>query len=156
MTKKLSWTEKLHDNKNLPKVEVINEKNIKRWGPGTIVIPAPIEVDEFMRKVPKGKLTTITEIRKALAEKHNATFGCPLTTGIFTNIAAKAAVEQQQKGEKNVTPYWRTLKADGMLNEKFPGGVDIQKELLESEGHKISSKGKKFYVTNYLDALIEL
>ena len=40
---------------------------------GTVVIPAPIEVDEIMREVPKGKLITINEIRALLASKHKAT-----------------------------------------------------------------------------------
>ena len=35
----------------------------QRWGTGTFVIPAPLEVDAIMRKVPKGKLITINEIR---------------------------------------------------------------------------------------------
>ncbi len=58
-TKKKTWREKLADNKGLPKVEEITEKMSKRWGTGTVVIPAPIEVDAMMRNVPKGKLATI-------------------------------------------------------------------------------------------------
>lgn len=38
-----SWQEKLEDNKGLPKVEKITEKMSKRWGSGTVVIPAPKE-----------------------------------------------------------------------------------------------------------------
>jgi hypothetical protein len=81
---KPTWTQKLNGSKNLPKVEVIDEKMSKRWGTGTLVIPAPIEVDEFMRKVPAGKVTTINDIRAALAKRHGATIGCPMTTGIFS------------------------------------------------------------------------
>ena len=99
--KKPTWVEKLNDSKGLPKVEKITEKMSKRWGTGTIVIPAPIEVDELMRKVPAGKLTTINNIRAALAKKHKATIGCPMTTGIFAWVAAHAAEEREQGGEKN-------------------------------------------------------
>jgi len=95
-----SWTEKLLDNKGLPQVQKITDKMSKRWGSGTVVIPAPLEVDELMRKVPEGKVTTINEIRAALAKKHGATIGCPITTGIFAWIAANAAEEKRQKGEK--------------------------------------------------------
>src|SRR3972149_3596987 len=122
MVKRKSWCEKLNDSKGLPKVEKIAGKMSKLWGTGTVVIPAPIEVDEIMRKVPKGKLTTINEIRATLARKHKATIGCPITTGIFAWIAAHAAEERQQSGDKDITPYWRTLKAGGVLNEKYPGG----------------------------------
>ncbi len=155
-TKKKSWTEKLADSKGLPKVEKITDKMSKRWGTGTVVIPAPIEVDEMMRKVPKEKLVTINEIRAALAKKHKATIGCPMTTGIFAWIAAHAAEEQRQDGEKDITPYWRTLKTGGVINAKYPGGIEVQKKLLEKEGHEVVQKGKKYIVTNYQKSLIRL
>jgi len=155
-TKKKSWAEKLADSKGLPKVEEITEKMSKRWGTGTVAIPAPIEVDAMMKKVPKGKLVTINEIRAALAEKHKATIGCPMTTGIFAWIAANAAEEQRQEGEKDITPYWRTLKTGGVINEKYPGGVEGQKKLLEKEGHKVIQKGKKCIVADYEKSLIKL
>jgi len=156
MSKKKSWIEKLNDSKGLPKVEKITEKMSKRWGSGTVVIPAPMEVDEIMRSVPEGKLVTINEIRALLARKHGATIGCPITTGIFAWIAANAAEEQKQQGERNITPYWRTLKAGGVLNEKYPGGVEGQRKLLEKEGHRVIQKGKKYIVDGYEKALVKI
>jgi alkylated DNA nucleotide flippase Atl1 len=155
-TKKKSWTEKLTDSRDLPKVEKITDKMSKRWGTGTVVIPAPMEVDEMMRRVPEGKLTTINEIRAALAKKHKATIGCPITTGIFAWVAAHAAEEQRQEGKKETTPYWRTLKTGGVMNPKYPGGVDRLKEHLEREGHKVIQKGKKYIVADYEKSLIRL
>jgi len=155
-TKKKSWTEKLADSKDLPKVEKITDRMSKRWGTGTVVIPTPMEVDEMMRKVPAGKLTTINEIRAALAKKHKATIGCPITTGIFAWIAAHAAEEQRQQGKKDTTPYWRTLKTGGVINPKYPGGVEIQKKHLEKEGHKVIQKGKKHIVADYEKLLTKL
>ena len=148
-TKKKSWTEKLADSRDLPKVEKITDKMSKRWGTGTVVIPAPMEVDEIMRKVPEGKLATINEIRAALAKKHEATIGCPITTGIFAWIAAHAAEEQRQEGKKDTTPYWRTLKTGGVINPKYPGGVESQKKLLEKAGHRVIQKGKRYIVADY-------
>lgn len=144
-----SWSQKLLDSKDLPKVEKITRKMSKRWGTGTVVIPAPVEVDEIMKSVPKGKLITINEIRAALARKHGATIGCPITTGIFAWIAANASEERRQKGEENLTPYWRTLKTGGMINEKYPGGVEGQKRLLQREEHKVIRKGSKYVVVDY-------
>ena len=146
MPRRKSWSEKLKDSKGLPKVEKISGKMSKRWGSGTVVIPAPMEVDEIMRRVPEGKLITINEIRAALAKKHGATIGCPITTGIFAWIAANAAEEHRQEGEKDITPYWRTLKTGGVINEKYPGGVEAQKKLLENEGQKVVQKGRKYVV----------
>jgi len=149
MAKKKSWREKLADSKDLPKVIEINDKMSKRWGTGTCVIPAPIEVDEIMKTVPKGKLITINDIREKLARKHGATIGCPITCGIFAWVAAHAAEEEAAEGKKDITPYWRTLKSGGVINEKYPGGVDNLKKLLESEGHKVMQKGKKYVVEDY-------
>lgn len=150
-----SWVEKLNDSKDLPKVEKITDKMSKRWGTGTVVIPAPIEVDALMRKVPKGKITTINEIREALAKKHKASIGCPMTTGIFAWVAAYAAKEQKENGIKEITPYWRTLKTEGILNPKYPGGIEAVKQLLEAEGHTIAQKGKKHFVVDYKKSLVK-
>lgn len=155
VAKKKTWTEKLHDNKDLPKVERITDKMSKRWGTGTVVIPAPMEVNEIMKRVPAGKVITINEIRCALAKKHGATIGCPITTGIFAWVAANAAEEQKQKGEKNTIPYWRTLKTGGEINEKYPGGVEAQKRLLENEGHRVVQKGKRHLVADYEKSLVK-
>jgi alkylated DNA nucleotide flippase Atl1 len=155
MGRKKSWREKLADSKDLPRVETITEKMSKRWGTGTVVIPAPMEVDEIMKEVPRGKLITINEIRGILAKRHGATIGCPITTGIFAWIAANAAKEEEAEGGKKVTPYWRTLKASGELNPKYPGGIEGQKARLESEGHKLIQKGKKSIVVDYEKSLIK-
>jgi alkylated DNA nucleotide flippase Atl1 len=138
-----SWTEKLHDSKDLPRVEPITERMSQRWGTGTVVIPAPLEVDALMRSVPLGKVTTINDIREALAQKHGATIGCPITTGIFAWVAAHAADEAAFGGEKDITPYWRTLRSGGELNPKYPGGAEEQAARLQEEGHLIETgKGK--------------
>jgi len=153
-----SWREKLADDKDLPKVEVITDKMSQKWGTGTVVIPAPREVDEIMRQVPEGKLITINQIRSILARKHSATIGCPITTGIFAWIAAHAAEEAAAAGEKDITPYWRTLKSGGELNEKYPGGVEAQAARLRAEGHTIElAKGKKPpRVKDFEKALVEV
>jgi alkylated DNA nucleotide flippase Atl1 len=153
---KPTWTEKLHRVEGYPQVKPIDEHMSKRWGTGTMVIPAPTEVDELMRQVPAGKITTVNEIRAALACKHGATIACPITTGIFGWIAANAAEEQRQKGAPDITPYWRTLKTGGLLNEKYPGGVEAQKRLLESEGLVVVCKGKNYVVQNYVQALAKI
>ena len=143
-----SWREKLADSKDLPKVFSIDGKLSKRWGEGTCVIPAPLEVDEMMRGVPKGKLTTIDAIRKQLAAKHGATIACPITTGIFAWIAAHAAQESAGEGKKRITPYWRTLKSGGEINPKYPGGIEGVSKLLGAEGHRVVQKGKRYFVAD--------
>ena len=60
---------------DLPRVIEVNEKMSQKWGTGTCVIPAPLEVDGIMKQVPEGRLITINRIREKLAQKHGASFG---------------------------------------------------------------------------------
>ena len=143
MKPKKSWREKLADSKGLPKVSRVDGKLIKRWGKGTFVIPAPLEVDALMKCVPKGRVVTINELRDALAAKHRTDFACPITTGIFAWIAAHAAAEAEAAGRKRITPFWRTLKVGGELNAKYPGGLANLRARLEAEGHQVRSRVKR-------------
>lgn len=158
MKKKTSWQEKLANSKDLPRVERFGKKKGKNWPAGTYCLPAPIEVDAIMRKVPKRKLITINEIRQILAKKHKADFGCPITTGIFSWIAANAADEAEKGGKKRITPYWRTLKTGGILNEKYPGGLENLKKRLGAEGHAVIQKGrsKHFMVKDFEKSLVNV
>src|ERR1044072_6374738 len=113
-----------------------------------MVLPAPIEVDELKRRVPKGKLVTINELRAALAKKHGVNIACPITTGIFSWIAAHAAEEAAAEGARQITPYWRTLKSGGEINPKYPGGVAALKRRLRDEGHRFVQKGKRCLVAD--------
>ncbi|MFH1146909.1 MAG: hypothetical protein V1736_04300 [Pseudomonadota bacterium] len=149
MGRRKTWHEKLANDKDLPKVVVITEEMSRKWGEGTLVVPAPLEVDEIMRHVPQGKLITINHIRMILASKHGAGIACPITTGIFARIAAEAAAEDEAHGKREITPFWRTLKSRGELNPKYPGGVEGQKKRLEAEGHRVLPKGKRVVVENY-------
>ncbi len=153
MKPRKTWTEKLADAKDLPKVVPIAGKMSRRWGEGTVVIAAPAEVDALMKRIPKGRLTTINELRAALAIRHGATIGCPITTGIFAWVAAHAAEEAATAGRKRITPYWRTLKAGGELNPKYPGGIPGVRARLEAEGHRVVQRGKRFFVADYARAL---
>ena len=108
----------------------------------------PMAYDEVMKKVPYGKIITVGEIRDYFAKKNNADFTDPITAGIFTSIVAWASYQRKE----DETPYWRTLKANGELNLKYPEGIELQKKLLEKEGHTIIQKGRtniKYYVKDY-------
>lgn len=153
MKARKSWRQKLTDDKGLPKIGRVEGPMTTRWGKGTLVVPAPREVDELMRRVPRGRLTTINELRAALAARHGVDVGCPITTGIFAWIAANAAEEDLLAGRKRVTPYWRTLKAGGELNPKYPGGIPALKRRLAAEGHRVVQKGKRFLVADLERAL---
>lgn len=146
----------LHDSKDMPKIQTITDaKSVAKYGGERMYFAPPIEYDKVMKSVPNGKVITIGEIREYFAKASGADFTEPITAGIFVSIVAWASY--QRKDDK--TPYWRTLKANGELNAKYPGGVDAQKKLLESEGHTIIKKGRtnfKYYVRNYKNCLFSL
>ncbi len=140
-----SWREKLENPpKGLPKVVDGPAKWKKRFGGRRVLVPTPLLVDELIRRVRKGKLVTVKQIRQRLAKDFDADSTCPLTTGIFIRIAAEVAEEDLNRGKKRITPYWRVIKEDGSLNEKTPGGARAQAARLREEGHNIEpSKTKK-------------
>lgn len=139
----------LNDSKDMPKIQIItDEKSIEKYGGNRMYFAPPIDYDKIMRLVPFGKLITVGVIREYFAKQSRADFTEPITAGIFVSIAAWASFQRTD----DKTPYWRTLKANGELNEKYPGGVAAQKELLEKEGHTIIQKGRKtirYYVKDY-------
>ncbi|MCP3979220.1 MAG: MGMT family protein [bacterium] len=156
MTKKRTFREKLADAKDFPRVQQLTGGMEQRYGPGKIVIPAPLEVDALMRKIPKGKVTTINQIRECLARRHRANVACPIVTGIHARIAAGAAGEHEAEGKKRVTPYWRTLKGNGELNAKYPGGVSGQRRRLRDEGVEVEVRDDRMFVKNYEQRLKKL
>lgn len=146
----------LQDRKDMPKfVEITDKSSIEKYGGNNMYFAPPIDYDEVMKKIPYGKVITIGKIREFFAEKNNADFTEPITAGIFTSIVAWASYQRKE----NETPYWRTLKANGELNPKYPGGIEFQKKKLESEGHTIIQKGRtniKYYVKDYENKIFEL
>jgi hypothetical protein len=140
-----SWREKFENPpEGFPKVVEGPPRWEKRFGGRRILIATPLLIDELIRKVPESKLITVNQIREHLAKEFKADATCPLTTGIFLRIAAETAEEDSREGLTPITPYWRVLKADGRLNERFPGGIEAQAKRLQDEGHTIQPpKGKK-------------
>jgi alkylated DNA nucleotide flippase Atl1 len=156
LAKGKTWRDKLNDSKDLPRIDRIEGTLRDKWGGGMMVIPAPREVDAMMKRVPRGKVVTINELRKAIAKKHGVRVGCPITTGIFAWIAAHAAAEAARKGAPRITPYWRTLKSGGELNLKYPGGLQGLKKKLQAEGHRVAPKGKRWVVVDFEKRLAKL
>ena len=134
---------KLHDAKGMPLIqELTDPQQIARLGGARMLIAPPLAFDRVMRQVPAGKVMTADSLRDYLAREHGADFTCPLTAGIFINIVAQASVE---RGE-DPTPYWRTLRRGGELNEKYPDGIDGHRALLEAEGLQVVQRGKRYFV----------
>ena len=150
---KRSFNEQLQDSKDMPKICVLeNPQTIARYGGTKLLISPPIAYDGIMKRVPEGKVITSDRIRAHLAAEYGADNTCPLTAGIFINTAANASLERGA----DETPFWRTLKKDGELNEKYPEGIEGQKRRLESEGHTVIQKGRRYFVKDYEKKLFSL
>ncbi len=104
----------------------------------TMIVPRPRDVEALMKTPRKGKLITMGQIRTKLAKAAKVDLCCPLTTGIFARLAAEAAEDDAAAGKSRITPYWRTVRDDGKLMDKFPGGIAAQAKRLKKEGVAIA------------------
>ncbi len=146
----------LNNNKDMPKFQTITDpKNIEKYGGSCMYFAPPIDYDRIMKKIPYGKVITVEKIREHFAKLNDADFTEPITAGIFISIAAWASYQRFE----DKTPYWRTLKANGELNVRYPQGIEAQKTKLEAVGHTNLQKGRKhirYYVKDYEKALFDL
>ena len=107
----------LRDNKDMPKFQIITDpKSIEKYGGERMYFAPPADYDKVMKRIPFGKVITIGKIRDYFAKENDADFTEPITAGVFVSIAAWASYQRLE----NETPYWRTLKANGELNAKYP------------------------------------
>lgn len=139
----------LAEAKGMPRIQIVTDPaTVRKYGGDRMYFAPPIDYDRAMRRVPRGMVTTVGEIRAFFAREAGADFTEPITAGVFVSIAAWASFQRQA----DETPYWRTLKAGGELNPKYPGGIEAQREKLEAEGHTVIRRGRKnfrYYVENY-------
>ena len=146
----------LANPKDMPKIQRITDPaSIAKYGGDRMYFAPPMAYDRLMRQIPFGRVITVGEIRAYLAACAQADFTDPITAGIFVSIAAWASEQRPH----DPTPYWRTLKADGELNPKYPGGTEMQKQKLEEEGHTVIARGRtniRWYVKDYEQALFAL
>ena len=146
----------LRDSKDMPKFQIItDQKSIEKYGGSKMYFAPPMDYDRVMKQIPYGKVITVGKIREYFAKQNGADFTEPITAGIFVSIAAWASYQRCEEE----TPYWRTLKANGELNAKYPGGIEAQKEKLEAEGHTIIQRGRKnlkYFLKDYERVLFHL
>lgn len=146
----------LHKETDMPKIKIVTDpKTIAKYGGDRMYFAPPPAYDAIMKAVPEGKVITVGEIRDYFARQNGADFTDPMTAGIFVSLVAWAS--HQRSSDK--TPYWRTLKAQGELNPKYPGGVAAQRQKLEEEGHTVVTRGRvniRYYVQDYEKYIYQL
>lgn len=136
MSSTRSWVDKLR-----PELEPKIVENRRRGE--CMLVPTPMLLVEEIRRVRKGRLTTIAKLRAKLAERTGAESACPMTTGICLSIVAGAAEEQMAHGKRPIAPYWRVVETDGKLRKSNPAGAEAQGRHLRREGHRLAKEGSK-------------
>ncbi len=143
MKSKVPWKVKM-DRPPEAEVKAGPEEWNKRYGGTLMVIPTPRIIEKILYEIHFGKVITLSQLREHIAEECKADYACPLTTGIFLRICAEYAEELRNEGKHKIPPYWRVVRDDGSLIEKFPGGPEFQMEQLKSENRVFikNPKGK--------------
>lgn len=139
-----SWRQKI-EQAPPPKIEHIKGPVKGPWLEGSLLISSPKEIETLLFSVPQGHVVSISAIRAYLAQKHNTVQTCPLTTGIFLRIIAECVLEEDQTLQKGA-PWWRVVRDDGSLIEKFPGYPSLQSAALAKEGIAVVPIRKKWKV----------
>lgn len=129
-----SWTEKLNVNKD-PKVIRMEESFSDIPADSMMLVATPALVDDYIRKIPKGKMVDMKTLRKDLAADFHADNSCPLSTAIFVRIAAEAAFEQFISGRKleEITPFWRVIQPGSKMASKLTFGEEFLKKQIKAE-----------------------
>lgn len=133
--KKKTWAEKM---KPEAKHEIkITDKDFADMPAGhSFLIATPKIVDEYVRSIPKGSVTTIKQMREDLAAEYHTEYTCPVTSGIFLRIVAENAYEELQAGKDvdSIAPFWRIVDPKSPAAKKLACGIDFINEMKKAEG----------------------
>jgi hypothetical protein len=151
----MTWQEKFERPAG-PKIVKVPPTMVRQAGPGRMLIATPRLIDALVRRIPSRKLATMAQLMDRLARDHDCERTCPMTAGIFMRIVAEKAEEDLATGSRQVAPYWRVIKTDGSLNDRFPGGVKRQAGMLKAEGHEFATRGSRVKVKDFANRLARL
>ncbi len=126
MASKKTWLDKLSEKKE-PRIKRIDFDFADIPANSNMFIATPQIIDNYIKKIPKGKNVTVQTMRKDLAIENRADYTCPVTTGIFLRIVAEANFEKfiQANSLKGITPFWRVVEPNSTLSKKLSFGQDF-------------------------------
>lgn len=137
--RKKTWIEK-RDGAPAPHVDQISKPFAGMPAGAKVLISSPLEIEAYIRAIPKGRTRTIPDMRADLAKAHKARATCPLTASIFTRIVAEAALEEMAAGKKRIAPFWRVIDAKSPIAGKLSCGPDYIAHARALEGIENSSR----------------
>ena len=129
-------------------VDIPKERLSFFGGAGKMLLPSAATVAAQIEKMPAGTLITINLLCQKLTQQFNVRGTCPVTT--------QKALQGIAHDPSNAVAYWRVVKANGGLINRFPGGAEGQAERLRKEGFTLDRKGKTPKVMNFRQSLVPL
>ena len=129
-------------------VDIPKERLSFFGGAGKMLLPSPATVAAQIEKMPAGTLITTNLLYQKLTRQFNVRGTCPVTTQKVLQVIAHDPT--------NAVAYWRVVKANGGLINRFPGGAEGQAERLRKEGFTLDRKGKTPKVMNFRQSLVPL
>lgn len=128
-----TWTEKFH-TQHEPEIKKSPRKFADIPEGASMLIATPAIVETYLNQIPKGKETTLQQMRKDLAAEYHAEYTCPVTSGIFLRIVAEKAYEEYTQGKKRIAPFWRMISAQSPAAKKLTFGTEFLKQKRQEEG----------------------
>jgi hypothetical protein len=124
----------------MDKIQKIPSGLEKYLGVGDMVLPSEETLRNELAKLPKGKLTTIPMLRESIANQLGVTTACPKTSlKMLRNM-----IHEKSSGA------YKVLNGKGEL---IASEVELQSELLKSDGFEIDSSRSKPKVVNFKDKI---
>lgn len=116
-----------------PTIIDIPVKMEKFYGKGKMLHPDQGRVEELIKEIPFGKITTIDELAKKMAKDVGVELTCPMRTG---NNVKKTTERLAGENMNSEIPFWRVIKKDKMiLKSKYDA---LCASNLEQEGFRLS------------------
>jgi hypothetical protein len=119
-----TWVKK-RDGAAVPIVKTSPKKFADIDAGELMLIASPAEVSKYIKQIPKGKTSSLAQMRQDLALAWQAHKTCPVTSGIFLRIAAEAAYEEYEQGMPigKITPFWRIIAPTSPAAKKLSFGT---------------------------------
>jgi hypothetical protein len=125
----LTWREKLGKPAGPKRTRL--ERPFAGVPAGSVLyVSTPRELDRLLRAVPAGTTIDIAALREQLADVNDADATCPVTTSVFTQIVAEAALDEVAVGAAwdEVTPFWRAIDPDSPLARRLRCGRQLLRD----------------------------
>jgi hypothetical protein len=101
---RVPWREKL-ERQQQARIVDIPPRMQGRLGKGRMIIPRPLDVDALIRRVPKGKLVTVFQLRQELARRNAVDTACPPAREFLSGLQPKPRMKIAARERKKLRHF---------------------------------------------------